>query len=91
MRELKKGGAPGSRPETPPRVGKPDEVANKATNDNLSLEGRVVKATKETISKMTLNEFEGLCYDDWRIVLDEEKLKDLIRVVVREQLKRTVS
>ena len=91
MSVQKQRGATRFPPKVTPGVGNPDEIVEKTTNDNLSLEDKVVKETKDTINKLTLNELEGLCYDDWRIVLDEEKLKDLIRVIVREQLKRTVS
>ena len=41
--QKQKGGAPGSRPETPPSVGKPDEAVDKTTDDNLNPEIKIVK------------------------------------------------
>ena len=88
MRELKRGGAPGSRPETPPSVGKPDEVANKATNDNLKPEDEIVKRVITRILNASLAELEGLSYEDWTKVLNPGKLEHDIQRLVKDEIQK---
>ena len=66
-------------------------AASNDSKEKISLEDRLVKATSNRISKMTLNELEGLSYEGWMTVLDPEKLEDLIRKTVKDELRGMVS
>ena len=89
MREVKEKGATGFPSTAAPGVGNPDKVAKKTTNDNLSLEDKIVKEAKDFMLNMDLNDLLelGLTREQMEIMASPDRFDAAVRKIVRKRKK----